>query len=437
MASPPRQPTGTQSTPSVGHSPPTEAQDDFSADFERRRRPIVRSGPVDSSPKNSITATARPKRTRTSTELSPNALGDLEGSARGDPGALPERVNWRYEQSGKKFYLGGELAFIDRGRVLQTPFENKEIIRDLIDIQVERGSTAVVVAGSERFRREAWLQATVAGLEVKGYRPTEREAQLPGILQRQFGTESRGAAWPQAIDEGGIERPPPPTRLELMEDDGREPEPEPPVPDPRLRSGRLIEHGEAHYQFDPRKPLSYFVKLETPAGEVMQWGADLARAVRQSLSGARTGDDVVVRHLGENPITVGRQVRNERGEVVRKEEVKAWLNQWSVERVDFLRDRARLAEIVRDPGIDTPTALRQRPELKGTYEELDIAREMAPRLYADKQDQQRFVNRLRTALADEIQRGEPLSATRSRNRSREARPDEPRTPRQVQERMLS
>jgi hypothetical protein len=123
--------------------------------------------------------------------------------------------------------------------------------------------------------------------------------------------------------------------------------------------------------------------------------------------------------------------------VVREEKVDAWLNRWSVETRDFVTDRARLAQIVRNPSIDVPTALRQRPELKGTYDELAIAKDAAPRFYTDRMDQQRFVGRLRTALADEIERGEPLSAARARNRSRAANIDDARTLRQVQERVLS
>lgn len=420
MASKPRQLNGTQLPNSDRDSQYLSFEKDEAELIFRANLPPTPAAPQGA---NSISATRR-NRADVSTEP--------EAPAQRDPHAVPRSVSWRYEQVGRKFYLDGEVAIIDRGRLLQTPAESKEIIRDMLDMQRQRGAVAVVVAGSQRFRREAWLQATVAGLEVKGYRPTEREAQLSDIVRPSAQPQvAKEASTVQPLGDTGARGLAPAVQEAVLE--------EPPHQklDLPLQSGRLIEHGEAHYDFDPRHPLSYFVKLETPAGEVTQWGADLARAMRQSLSGARVGDEVVVRHLGKRPVTETRPVHGERGEVVRKEEVKAWVNQWSVESADFLHDRARMADLVRDRSVDSAIALRERPELKGTYEELDIAKKMAPRFYADAQDQQRFVNRLRVSLADEIQRGEPLSASRPRNPRRETTPDDRQPRRPVQERVLS
>jgi hypothetical protein len=83
-----------------------------------------------------------------------------------------------------------------------------------------------------------------------------------------------------------------------------------------------------------------------------------------------------------------------------------------VERTDFLKDRAEVAQIVRDPSIDAKTAAAKRPELAGTYTELHAAKLIAQELYAHPADRERFITRVREAIADEIERGEPLSAPR-------------------------
>jgi len=44
-----------------------------------------------------------------------------------------------------------------------------------VSIAQARGWTDVTLTGSERFRRDAWFAARVAGLEVRGYQPTDFE----------------------------------------------------------------------------------------------------------------------------------------------------------------------------------------------------------------------------------------------------------------------
>jgi hypothetical protein len=100
-----------------------------------------------------------------------------------------------------------------------------------------------------------------------------------------------------------------------------------------------------------------------------------------------------------------------------------------VERADFLKDREQAAQIVRDPSIDAKTAAAKRPELAGTYTELQAAKLIAQELFTHPADRERFITRVREAIADEIERGEPLSAPRIRTSAS-------RTPERAQERVL-
>ena len=93
-----------------------------------------------------------------------------------DRHTVPDHVRRRFVQVGRKYYFpDGARAFTDRGHRLTTPSENTEVIRSLVIIAKARGWSEITVRGTERFRRETWSAARMAGLEVRGYRPTEVE----------------------------------------------------------------------------------------------------------------------------------------------------------------------------------------------------------------------------------------------------------------------
>jgi len=68
-------------------------------------------------------------------------------------------------------------AFRDHGRRLTATRTQPQVVRDLIAIAKHRDWTTVRVQGAPEFRRDVWLSGTLAGLEVRGYRPTERDLQ--------------------------------------------------------------------------------------------------------------------------------------------------------------------------------------------------------------------------------------------------------------------
>lgn len=337
--------------------------------------------------------------------------------------AVPDQVAERFVRVGNRFYFpNGEQAFKDRGGRLTTPSENTEVIRSMLEIAQARGWQKITVSGTERFRREVWMQGRLAGLSVRGYRASEIEqAQLVRQIDRQ---RSRSAAAAEAAPEPAEQR---------------EPEaPKAPVSQERLYQGRLKDFGAAPYQFDRREPMSYYVKIETQEGERTLWGRDLERAVGSSLSQVKVGDEVAVRQVGERPVTILRPKRDEEGRVTGQESVAAYRNRWLVEKQEFLSTRASLARIVRDPSADPRALAKDRPELAGTFLELKAAELVAKEAYADRRDQLKFVARVREALAAEIERGEALSAVRLREPERQIdRGSRLRSPERVAVRVMS
>ncbi len=315
--------------------------------------------------------------------------------------ALPALVQGHFVQVGRSYYFkDGARAFTDRGAKLSTPSENTQLIRDLVAIAQARGWLRIAVSGSERFRREAWEVAREAGLEVKGYRASSLdEARLARRMAR--------SDVPPSVERNNDARAASAAQV-------REPTPGA----PRQHVGRLIEHGVAPYQHDPHEPMSYFVRLETQRGEREVWGVDLERAFRESLSRPQPGDEVVVRAVRRDPVTVKRG-RTEAGETTQRE-LATHRNRWSVEKQQFLEQRERAAEVLRDPAVPAARGSRQHPELLGAYLQMHAA-EIASRRFRDPQDRERFVAVVRSALADSVARGEPLPAVRMRQSEVERR----------------
>src|SRR5258708_20611300 len=115
-------------------------------------------------------------------------------------GDVPEALRRRYFVDGRGgaglgFYADAKIstpAFRDRGRHLMAERSDPNTIRDMTTIAQHRGWTIVMARGSSSFRREAWLAGRAAGIEVRGYRPTERDVQeLDRRIDRRIVAGSR------------------------------------------------------------------------------------------------------------------------------------------------------------------------------------------------------------------------------------------------------
>ncbi len=181
-------------------------------------------------------------------------------------------------------------------------------------------------------------------------------------------------------------------------------------------TGRLIDHGVAAYRHDPHEPISYFVKIETPEGEREIWGVDLKRALKESLTQPKIGDEIALRAVRRDTVTVQETERDPEGKVVGQKPLDTHRNRWIVEKQEFFAERAAAARTLRDPSIDPKQAARRHPELVGTYLQMHAA-QIAARQLRDPEDREKFVSHVRTALADAVARGEPLPPVRLKEKA--------------------
>jgi hypothetical protein len=366
----------------------------------RAARPVAgrELEPAPSGPKDSDKSTA-PRQERSS------------GKAESDPWTVPQQVRDRFVQDGDRFYFrDGTLAFRDHGRRLSTQSENTVVIASLIDIARSRGWQEIALEGSEQFRREAWRQGRLAGLDVRGYKapPAEHSAMIRALSHKDERSEPEDPSAPAST--------PLETRAAESGDQSA------PGPESRKRAddflvGTLLDHGRDRYRFDPHREMSYYVRIETGEDERTIWGKDLQRAIEQSLTQPKTGDEIGMRRTGSDPVTVKHRERDAEGRVLKEEDLAARRYRWVLEKREFFEARSGAAETFSNPAVQPHEGARKYPELVASYLKLHAAELTAVKRLRDPDDRKKFVALIRSALADSIARGEPLQPVRLRERS--------------------
>lgn len=67
------------------------------------------------------------------------------------------------------------IAFEDKVTALKSAREDAATIAHMVDVATSKGWERLVLKGTESFRREAWLEANLKGLETKGYTPNDKD----------------------------------------------------------------------------------------------------------------------------------------------------------------------------------------------------------------------------------------------------------------------
>jgi putative DNA primase/helicase len=216
--------------------------------------------------------------------------------------AVREQLRTHFEQVGKQFFVGERVAFEDAGTSLRAFDSKVRTVQGIVDRLEEKGWRALRVTGAPEFQRRLWLEASARGMRVytRDFEPSaadraELAERRAAVVRGDMVNERR----PQEAAVGA--KPEPGERGQKALESPRE--------------SRLVEHGRAHYRFDPKADLSYYVKIERLGKEHITWGKDLERAV--AASGARNGDRVVMERVGGDAVVVNALRRDEAGQEVR------------------------------------------------------------------------------------------------------------------------
>lgn len=283
--------------------------------------------------------------------------------------AVPDTVRRRYLQVGGKFYFRDKddaIAFEEKQRSVSTQHATPEVVGAMLAMAEAKQWTSIKVRGSEAFRREAWLQASVKGLQVQGYAPRDVDlARLADVRAE----ESRAADRSGRGSLGVVPKAP----LARTADIGRGAEPAERAPklteqqaiavnalktvlrargdseaavamtanviahrlsSDRVYVGQLVEHGRAPYDRNPANGPSYYVRIHAETGDRVVWGLDLERAVRDAK--AKLGDEIVL----SQQATARQGARSNSG-LSSADSNAAHRNLWDVTRLDDARESTR------------------------------------------------------------------------------------------------
>jgi hypothetical protein len=329
-------------------------------------------------------------------------------------------VRQRFVNVGKSYFFpDGAKAFEDHGKRLSTTSENTEVIRSLLAIAQARGWNKIVVRGSDRFRQEIWRQAVDLNIQVRGYTPTE--------VEKAKVAKVRAAATPAA------QTAPPPgqrhsrahTRTDSENPAATQSHGGSSAPTSNPVQGQLVASGAARYRHDPKAAVSYFITLQTSGGERTVWGRDLERAIRNSNSRPKVGDEVVLRQEGRDPVTVRIPVKNPDGSTATREESR-YRNRWSVETGEWINARVSLADSVRKRE-GSPSG-QVHPEVLNALLTVRQAELLAEKHIRSTEHRALFVEAVREHLADRLATGRSIPEATLHDRTAERAPLEPAGP---------
>ncbi|MCK1540971.1 hypothetical protein IVB12_02935 [Bradyrhizobium sp. 179] len=266
-------------------------------------------------------ASARDKGDHETIATAPNQPSSAEVT----DSAFPDRIRRKYyvlaSQSQKdgsereaRLYADERkeyLAFKATDDRLVTRIAAAEVIRDMVSVAQHRQWEALHVHGSVEFRREAWLEASARGMDVKGYQPSELDRQA--LADRRVAWDRAQTRANDAEARTVSDRPLQADRLDY--DKGV--------------SGRLMKVGFGPYRDRADAEPSTYVAIELDDGRRHQvWGVGIVTDVADS--GAKPGDRISLRREGVEPVIRAIKSIDAATGIAGIERRQMWRNRWSV-----------------------------------------------------------------------------------------------------------
>lgn len=312
------------------------------------------------------------------------------------PGDVPTSFTRRYFTEALRggatvaFYEGPGAktpSFHDQGSRLSTEQTHPTVVRDLAAIAAHRGWRTIQVRGEDAFRREVWMEARALGLEVKGYKPRERDQQELDRRLEAMREKSPEPARSQKEKPGSPERKPAdgPARAKPDFEAGV--------------SGVLLASGEAPYRRRTGEPVTPYIRVDRGDGRTLDiWGVGLPDALARS--GASTGDAIRVRRDGVDVVQRTIDVRDPQSGAVSKQTREVGRNRWVIE-----AERFRQA---------SPGQAARDPDLRGAQSHLAVVNTVIDRAIRDPEQRRRLRAEARDLVAEELAQGRRFGPARVR-----------------------
>lgn len=256
--------------------------------------------------------------------------------------SIPKALLNKYYVVDDKYHFKGnpeKVAFEDSGKALKTTIDDKHIAASMVEVAKAKKWETIQVKGSEEFKRNVWLEASMKGMTVKGYEPREIDLALLNDMKKEQGKEDREVV--QNTIEKGTERQkekplnekdkvdPTQERKEKLNNLSEQEKALLTVFDKKMKAdgftekqrtasidvavetlnqkkmhvGKLVDHGAAPYKHDPKNSSSYYATIENSKGEKNTvWAKDLERTLKEQ--NIIKNDDIVLTYKGSNKVEI-------------------------------------------------------------------------------------------------------------------------------------
>ncbi|WP_262974694.1 LPD7 domain-containing protein [Klebsiella pneumoniae] len=312
---------------------------------------------------NATTAANEPDETENAIVWGPRAPGEgnftpetAPASTLIDTNALLQRITHEMQNNTVLYKLDGQPAFRDHGNrmTMETPDASKQddMVMAALLTAMQHYGRRIQITGSETFQTKVIGLIASHGLDVQMRDPVQ-QAMLNEALKQQAADRpdvrdsinatpvmpadasvqtSPGKNAPGPAPAGEQPSPVPPGGTAEPPVKASEPAGQPPLATKAEDfkdgvKGRLLEHGRAHYQFNERNSMNYYVHLETREGVREVWGKELEQAINQSR--VSEGQVVSLKFEGNKPVTVNQPVMKD-GKIQGYEQITAHRNSWSM-----------------------------------------------------------------------------------------------------------
>lgn len=252
---------------------------------------------------------------------------------------IPKTLLNKYHLVDHKFHFRNDpdkVAFEDSGKTLKTDSNDKEIARSMIELAQAKKWDTIKVKGTEEFKRTVWLEASLKGMNVNGYKPKDVDIAMLNDLKKH---ENKHVNTIEKEVNKDLEKPIEKTKVidqtaeelrkeklqnlseneralltifdrKMEKDNFTEKQREVSLDqaieklhDKKMHVGKLVDHGHAPYKNDPKNDPSYFATLQNEKGEKHTiWAKDLERTLKEQ--NIIKDDDIVLAYKGAKQVKV-------------------------------------------------------------------------------------------------------------------------------------
>ena len=122
---------------------------------------------------------------------------------------IPDSVLRRYAIKDHLYYAKDRskgLAFEDKGNAISAKTSDADDVRAMIELARAKNWSKIKISGTDEFKKEVWLAASMQGLAVEGYAPRAQELALLEDTKRLIQNKIEFAELTLAIDKAAADK---------------------------------------------------------------------------------------------------------------------------------------------------------------------------------------------------------------------------------------